>query len=127
MGIPKIQAVGIAVPTYALEQREIKQFVAALFHSHINNLDRLLSIFENSYINVRNFSQPLEWYGTTHSFSEANKIFEQVALELSEKAALEAMMKANVLPEDIGMVIFVSSTGIVTPTLDAKRIRRCLC
>lgn len=124
MGIPKIQAVSIAVPTYALEQREIKKFVAALFHSHVDNLDRLLPVFESSCINVRHFSQPLDWYGTSHSFAEANKIFEQVALELSEKAALEAMMKAKVPPEDIGMVIFVSSTGIVTPTLDAKLIQR---
>lgn len=124
MGVPKIQAVGTAVPSYALEQSEIKKFVAALFHSHIDNLDRLLPVFESSCIKVRHFSQPLNWYGTSHSFAEANKIFEQVALELSEKAALEAMKKANTKPEDIGMVIFVSSTGIVTPTLDAKLIQQ---
>ena len=124
MGIPKIQAVGTAVPTYALKQREIKEFIAALFHSHIDHLDRLLPVFENSCINVRHFSKPLHWYGAIHSFADANKIFEQVALELSEKAALEAMQKAHVQPEDIGMVIFVSSTGIVTPTLDAKLIQR---
>lgn len=124
MKIPKIKAVGRAVPTYALEQREIKKFVTALFESHIDHLDRLLPVFESSCIHVRHLSQPLDWYATAHSFAEANKIFERVALELSEKAALEAMMKASVQPEDIGMVIFVSSTGIVTPTLDAKLIQR---
>lgn len=124
MGVPKIQAVGTAVPAYALEQSEIKKFVAALFHSHVDHLERLLPVFENSCIQVRHLSQPLDWYGVSHSFAEANKIFEQVALELSEKAALEAMKKANVQPEDIGMIIFVSSTGIVTPTLDAKLIQR---
>ena len=124
MGVPKIQAVGTAVPNYALEQREIKQFVTALFHSHVANLEHLLPVFENSCIHVRHFSQPLDWYGTTHSFAEANQIFEQVALDLSEIAALKAMQKAHVKPEDIGMVIFVSSTGIVTPTLDAKIIQR---
>ena len=124
MGIPKIQAVGIAVPTYALEQRTIKKFVAGLFQSHIDNLDRLLPIFENSCINIRHFSQPLDWYSAPHSFAEANRIFEQEALALSEKAALEAMKKADVQPADVGMVIFVSSTGIVTPTLDTKLIQR---
>ncbi len=124
MGVPRIQAVGTAVPTYALEQSEIKNFVAALFHSHVDNLDRLLPVFESSCIKVRHLSQPLDWYGASHSFGEANKIFEQVALQLSEEAALEAMKKANVQPEDVGMVIFISSTGIVTPTLDAKLIQR---
>lgn len=124
MGMPKIQAIGTAVPTYALEQGEIKKFIAALFHSHIDHLDRLLPIFENSCIKVRHFSQPLEWYKTSHSFGDANKIFEQVALELSEEASLQAMRKANLQAGDIGMVIFVSSTGIATPTLDAKLIQR---
>ena len=124
MGGSKIQAVGIAVPAYGVEQREIRGFVNALFGSYVDNLERLLPVFENSCIRVRHLSQPLEWYGTAHSFAEANKIFEQVALELSEQAALEAMNKANVQPEDIGMIIFVSSTGIVTPTLDAKLIQR---
>lgn len=124
MEFPKIQGIGVAVPTYAIEQREIKKFISALFHSHIDNLDRLLPIFENSRIHTRYFSQPLDWYGSTHSFSDANKIFEKVALELTEKASLEAMAKAKVKPEDIGMVIYVSSTGIVTPTLDAALIQR---
>lgn len=124
MGVSRIQAVGTAVPDYSLEQSEIKDFVAAFFHSHVDHLERLLPVFENSCIQVRHLSRPLDWYSTTHSFAEANMIFEQVALELSEKAALEAMKKANVQSEDIGMIIFVSSTGIVTPTLDAKLIQR---
>ena len=177
MGVPRIQAVGTAVPTYVLKQGEIKQFVATLFHSHMDHLERLLPIFENSLIHIRHLSKPLEWYSKAHSFAEANTIFEQVALELSEKAAVEAMKKANVQAgeiemikfffykknekkhrenslkkelkltkpnspnlltktrlrkdcdcfvqaEEIEMIIFVSSTGITTPTLDAKLIER---
>lgn len=124
MGNPKIQAIGTAVPNYALPQEEIKQFVANVFRSHVEHIDRLLPIFENSCIKVRYLSQPLEWYATPHSFSEANHIFEKVALDLAEKAALQAMTKGNVKPSDIGMVIFVTSTGISTPSLDAKLIQR---
>jgi len=124
MGVPRIQAIGTAVPTYVLKQGEIKKFVATLFHSHMDHLERLLPIFENSLIHTRHLSKPLEWYSKAHSFAEANTIFEQVALELSEKAAVEAMKKANVQPEEIEMIIFVSSTGITTPTLDAKLIDR---
>jgi alkylresorcinol/alkylpyrone synthase len=124
MGKPRIQAVGTAVPNYALPQTEIKQFVANVFRSHVEHIDRLLPIFENSCIKVRYLSQPLDWYATPHSFSEANQIFEQVALDLAEKAAMQAMEKSNVKPMDIGMVVFVTSTGIATPTLDAKLIQR---
>lgn len=120
----KIQAVGTAVPRYALEQNEIRAFVANMFRSHVDHLDKLLPIFENSCIKMRYLSQPLEWYAAPHSFAEANQIFEKVALDLSEKAALQAMAKGNVKPVDIGMILFVTSTGIATPTLDAKLIER---
>ncbi len=121
---PKIQAIGTAVPHYALEQNEIKEFVSSIFRSHVDHIDKLLPIFENSCIKVRYLSRPLDWYAAGHSFSEANQIFEEVALQLSEKAALQAMARANVKPMDIGMIIFVTSTGIATPTLDAKLIQR---
>lgn len=124
MGKPKIQAIGTAVPSYALPQKEIKEFVANVFRSHIEHIDRLLPVFENSCINVRYLSQPLEWYAAPHSFSEANQIFERVALDLAEQAALQAMNKGNVKPMDVGMVVFVTSTGIATPTLEAKLIQR---
>lgn len=119
-----MQGIGTAVPNYVVKQGEIKEFVAALFHSQIDHLERLLPVFESSLIYTRYLSQPLEWYQSDHSFAEANAIFEQVALELSTKAALQAMNKANVGAEDIGMVIFVSSTGITTPSLDAKLIHK---
>ena len=124
MGIANVQAVGTAVTNYGIPQKEIKEFVATFFHSHVDHLERLLPVFENSLIETRYLSQPLEWYETAHSFAESNAIFEQVALELAEKAALRAMTKAKVQSEEIGMVIFVSSTGITTPSLDAKLIHK---
>lgn len=124
MGMPKIQAVGTAVPDYAFTQGEIKEFVTAIFKPHVEHLERLLPIFEHSYIKFRHFVMPLEWYGRPHSFAETNKIFEKAALELSLRAALQAMQKSHVDPDDIGMVIFVSTTGIATPSLDSKLIQK---
>jgi alkylresorcinol/alkylpyrone synthase len=123
MGVPKIQAVGTAVPDYAFEQGEIKKFAAALFKPHMQRLERLLPVFENSCIKTRNFVKPLEWYGLERSFAETNKVFEEMAFKLSLKAAQKAMQKAKVTAADIGMVIFVSTTGIATPSLDAKLIQ----
>ena len=42
------------------------------------------------------------------------------ALELSEKAARRALDRAGVKSEDVGALFFVSTTGISTPSLDAK-------
>lgn len=123
MEIGQVLAVGTAVPAYCLRQEDIKGFVATLFRDSLHNLDRLLPVFENSLIAVRHLSQPLEWYAQPHTFAEANRIYEQTALELAEQAASRAIERAGVGLTDIGMVIFVSSTGIATPTLDARLIQ----
>ncbi|MDF2875027.1 MAG: rppA [Sporomusa sp.] len=124
MRVPQVISVGTAVPAYCLRQEDIKGFVASLFRDNLHNLDRLLPVFENSLIIERHLSQPLEWYAKPHTFAEANRVYEQVALELAEQAASQAIERAGIGLSDIGMVIFVSSTGIATPTLDARLIQR---
>ena len=124
VGIPQVLSVGTAVPAYCLRQEDIKGFVATLFRESLHNLERLLPVFENSLIVARHLSQPLEWYAKPHTFAEANGIYEQVALDLAEQAAGQAIERAGVGLSDIGMIIFVSSTGIATPTLDARLIQR---
>lgn len=124
MTIPTIAAVGTAVPGNPVGQDDIRNFAAALFREGLPHLERLMPVFENASIEKRYLAQPLEWYRMQHTFSEANTLYEQIAFDLSEKAALAAFSKADINPGDIGAVLFVSSTGIATPTLDSKLIQR---
>ncbi|MDR3564208.1 MAG: 3-oxoacyl-[acyl-carrier-protein] synthase III C-terminal domain-containing protein [Negativicutes bacterium] len=121
---PVIRSVGLAVPPYAVRQDDLKKFAAILFEKKIDNLERLLPIFDNACITVRHIAQPLEWYAVPHTFAEANLLYEQIGFELAEAASIQALERAGVDPQDIGAVILVSSTGISTPTLDAKLIQR---
>ena len=124
MGESQIVSIGTALPPYALRQEDIKEFAAALFQSLINHLDKMLQVFENGLIQVRHLSRPLEWYQEAHSFAEANKVYEETAINLAEEAATQAINRSGIQPAEIGMVIFISSTGIATPTIDAKVIQR---
>ncbi len=120
----KIQAIGTALPQYSISQDIAKEFAFSAFRQSFKDINRLLTIFDNSQINKRYVSMPLEWYGKEHSFAETNQIYEQVGLNLAEKASLAAIREAGITLNDIGMVIFVSSTGIATPTIDAALIQR---
>lgn len=120
----KIQAIGTALPQYSISQDIAKEFAFSAFRQSFKDINRLLTIFDNSQINKRYVSMPLEWYGKEHSFAETNQIYEQVGLNLAEMASLAAIREAGITLNDIGMVIFVSSTGIATPTIDAALIQR---
>ncbi|MGB5107679.1 MAG: type III polyketide synthase, partial [Candidatus Zixiibacteriota bacterium] len=62
--MPKIVAVGTAVPPFKLTQAEIRQFVQTHFSESTLPIDKLLEVFANAKIEERYFSVPMEWYNS---------------------------------------------------------------
>lgn len=121
---PRICGVGLALPQYAVRQEDIKRFAASLFETKLDQLERLLPVFDNACIAVRHLAQPLSWYANEHSFAEANLKYGEIACELAVEAAAKALADSGLTPVAIGAVLFVTSTGITTPTIDAQLIQR---
>lgn len=124
MTMPVVAAVGTAVPGNPVRQSEIQAFAASLFREKAPYVERLLPVFNNGAIHTRYLAQPLDWYKQPHNFAEANALYEQIGLQLAEEAANAALARADVDPWHIGQIVLVSSTGIATPTLDAKLIQQ---
>lgn len=121
---PKIRAIGLAVPQYSVTQSEVKEYIASLYCGQSLPLERFLKVFENGHIKKRHLAQPLSWYTVSHSFEEMNEVYRQTALDLGERAAVQAIEKAGISKEQIGMVVFNSTTGISTPSLEGEWILR---
>jgi len=121
---PHILSAATAVPPHRIEQGDTKEFARRLFAGKFRDLDRLLPVFDNGQIEARHSCRPLEWFGREWSFPERNALYVEHALELSEKAARRCLDRAGVEPEKVGALFFVSTTGISTPSLDAKLLFR---
>ncbi|WP_047866525.1 type III polyketide synthase [Rubrobacter aplysinae] len=119
---PSVLSVATALPPYRAGQEEIKDFARRMFSGR--NVERLMPVFDNSGVQTRYFCAPLEWFHEEHSFPEKNALYVKYALDLSEKAAREAMQRAGASPEDIGAIFFFSTSGVSTPSLDSKLILR---
>lgn len=119
-----ITSIGTSVPPYEMRQNEAKSFVKGLFASSFAQIDRLLTIFENTSIDTRRFSKPKRWFEEEHSFAERNQAYIEMACQLSEEAILRCLAKARVKPKEVDHLIFVSTTGIATPSIDAYLINR---
>ncbi|TAE25798.1 MAG: stilbene synthase [Candidatus Kapaibacterium sp.] len=119
-----IVGLGTALPPHKVQQADVKNLVYALFSKEYRGLERLLPVFENTQIQSRYFSKPLEWFKKQVSFVESSAAYVETASELCFQAAAEAMRNAGLQASDIGMVVVVSTTGISTPSLDAKLIQR---
>lgn len=122
--MPLILSVGTAVPEHKINQENIAPFVRELFLSKYPSIDRLLSVFQNGEIQSRYLSKELSWYSETHSFEEKNQTYVETAIQLSIDALKECVANKEFLSSEISFdeidgIIFVSSTGISTPTIDA--------
>jgi alkylresorcinol/alkylpyrone synthase len=117
---PRILSAATAVPPHRIEQGDTREFARRLFAGKFRDLDRLLPVFDNGQIEARHSCRPLEWFGREWSFPERNELYVEHALELSGKAARRCLDRAGVEPEEVGALFFVSTTGIATPSLDAK-------
>jgi len=117
-----ISAVGTAVPPYAYDQGVTKDFGRALFQEAFPDIDRLLAVFNHASIDQRHFSAPKEWFEREHSFADKNNLYHATALDVGKAAVLECLDAAGLGPKDVDHFVFVSTTGLATPSIDARLI-----
>lgn len=111
-------------PPHLAHQQDVKSFFSKTFKGRIPNLEELLTVFDHAQIDRRYFMMPLEWYLQPHTRQQANLIYQRDGLKLCIDAAQKCLEAANCPPDLIDHVIFVSSTGFATPTLDTYLIQK---
>lgn len=125
--MPYILSAATAVPPHRVTQQQAMQFAGRFFRHTYSDLDRLLQVFSNGQIAERYFAVPLNWFTERHSFQERNDLYIKIALELGRKVILNCLQDHRFFTrplkmEEVDMIIFVSSTGLATPSLDARLI-----
>lgn len=122
--MPKIVATATAVPEFKVDQSNVYEFARHHFKGRLRDLNRLLPIFANSAIKTRYFSRSVDWMVQPHSLEERNKAYIQCATDLSTKAALKLIEQNEMSPEDFDYIIYVNTTGLSTPSIDARLINK---
>ncbi len=122
--MPTLAAVTKVEFPYKVDQQEVKQYAQALFAPSFPQVERLMSVFDNTEIKTRNFCKSLQYYSELHSFQEQNAEYIKIALEYSIKAIEECISNAEINKTDITDIIFISTTGLATPSLDALIINK---
>jgi alkylresorcinol/alkylpyrone synthase len=109
-----------SVPPYQFQQSEILQVARGLMADRYPEFDTLASLFANTGIRHRYGVKPIEWYLERRGWPERTKAFLEGAEKLFVHVAQNALARANLTGSDIDTVVTVCSTGIATPTLEAR-------
>jgi len=122
--MPTLAAISTIDFPFKADQQEVKQYANSLFAPSYPQVERMLSAFDNTEIITRNFCKPIDYYADLHTFEEQNAEYIRISLEYSVKATEECISSARIQKEDITDIIFVSTTGLSTPSLDALIINK---
>src|SRR6185503_7363346 len=116
---PGIVSTATAVPAYAATQNEVKARVGEVFDLPAHRRDAALELFDHAAVDRRYSVEPIEALGRTRSLGQIQERYREHAIALGMKVATEAMQRAEVQATDIDLIITVSCTGIMIPSLDA--------
>jgi alkylresorcinol/alkylpyrone synthase len=109
-----------SVPPHVFGQKEVEAATRILFGSRYPEFERLAPVFANAGVMKRHAVKPIEWYFEPRGWPERTQAFLEGAEMLFVDAAQKAMDRAQLTSEMIDTVVTVSSTGIATPSLEAR-------
>jgi alkylresorcinol/alkylpyrone synthase len=120
----RIVSVGSALPDHYYDQDTLLAAFREVWGEQFHNPARLEQIFANVLVGGRHLALPLEGYRALSSFTDSNTAFVRCATELGARALEDAATSAALALDDLAQLIFVSSTGIATPSVDARLVNR---
>ena len=102
-----------------VSQDDVKRLAQRLFPVSIAASPRALEVFDNAEIERRHLCVSLEWLGERHPLGERNDLYIENAARLAAQVARSSLDRAGLTPRDVDHIVFVSSTGLATPSIDA--------
>ncbi len=116
-----IQAVRTALPEHRYDQGQITDAIAAWLDADREALRRFHTATQ---VTGRNLALPLERYEKLGGFGAANDAYVEASVDLGGRAIAEALDQAHVAPGEVDHLVFCSSTGLATPSIDARLAQR---
>jgi len=113
-----------SVPPHTFLQKDVLAAAWDVFGSRFPDYERFASIFTNTGIVKRHGVKPFDWYLEPRGWPERTEAFLEGAEALFIDVAGKALASADLNAADVDTVVTVCSTGIATPSLDARVARR---
>lgn len=120
----ELLSLATAVPPHVISQRDAAAAACEAFSTRMAGFDRVAKVFATSGIERRHAVRPIEWYLQPLGWPERTNVYLEAGIALFIDAAQKSLMAAGLEGSDIDTVVTVSSTGIATPSLDARAAAR---
>src|SRR5438477_4450377 len=119
---PTIAATATALPPFTITREEVKLYLGRVFDIPERRLEAMMSIVDNAQVHKRHSIFDIDRTIEARPLSQTNNEYIEHAVKLGREAAEKCLERARLKPEDIDLIITVSCTGFMIPSLDAHLI-----
>jgi len=113
-GAPHIAGTAVAFPPNRYNQEDVARELTTFADQGFMRFARTTGV------DHRSLALPLSRYPKLTGFTEANTAYIEVAVDVGERAVLSALDAAGIAPDEVDIIVTVSSTGVAVPTVDAR-------
>lgn len=113
-----------AVPPHVLDQAAVAGRMKDVFGRLFDRYPGLSDIFINAGIERRYSVRPIDWFDKPRDWPQRTQAYLEGAEALFIEAAGKALKRAQLSARDVDVVVFVSSTGVATPSIEARVAKR---
>jgi alkylresorcinol/alkylpyrone synthase len=117
-----IAATATAVPPHLLTRDEVKTYIRRVFRVDERRLDAMMSVVDNAQVQTRHAIFPVEYIVEPRSLTQKTCEYQTYAIALGRAAAEQCLLRAGMSAQDVDLIITVSCTGFMIPSLDAHLI-----
>jgi alkylresorcinol/alkylpyrone synthase len=120
---PTIAATATALPPHTITRDDVKYYMGRVFDIPERRLEAMMAIVDNAQVHNRHAIFPIDYTIEPRALSKTNNEYIEHAVKLGREAAEKCLECASLKPEDIDLIITVSCTGFMIPSLDAHLIQ----
>jgi alkylresorcinol/alkylpyrone synthase len=124
--MPPVGLISLATasPPHDMPQAEVAAIAREVFLPRFPAFDRMAPVFGTAGVRHRQAVMPMEWYLKPRGWPERMAAYTDGAVELFARAAEGALAEAGLTGAEVDIIVTVSSTGIATPSLEARAMAR---
>jgi alkylresorcinol/alkylpyrone synthase len=116
----KLISLATSVPPHVLNQSDVASAAERSFAGRYDDFDRMARVFKTSGIRQRHAVRPIDWYLSPLGWPERTSAYVEGACQLFVDAATRALAAAELNAAQVDTIVTISSTGIATPSLEAR-------
>ena len=101
---------------------DVKDYLNKVFPLSESRVSMMLDVIVNAKVEKRHFIYPMDYTIKPRSLAQTSMEYQEHSVKLGRHVATECLESAGVTPEEVDMMITVSCTGVMLPSLDAHLV-----